>query len=288
MVQSDWGDWFVHHEIEAVEPDGLSIWFIGCNGFVLRSPETTVYIDPYFGGSHPPRLLRMAPVPLHPEAARRCDGILVTHEHIDHMHPPSFQPLVENTGAEVYAPRESWAETQDTLDPEIMHGHDHVVEPGDKFTIGDLTIHVRGGHDPDARGEVTYVIEHAAGTFFHGGDTRYGDTLDQIGAEFDIDLGVLAMGSEVKQYYPGPDELVERRKVYMDHDEVIEAANALAIDRLAPSHYRMWKEVSADPSVLHDHAASFAYPRIIEQIEVGDRLEIATPGIVPRQVLDRE
>lgn len=288
MVQSDWGDWFLHNEIEAVEPDGLSIWFIGCNGFIVRSAETTVYIDPYFGGSDPPRLLRMAPVPLHPAAARRCDGILVTHEHVDHMHPPSFLPLVESTGADLYAPRESWAATQDAIDEASITGHKHVVEPGDGFSIGDLTIHVREGHDPDARGEVTYVIEHATGTFFHGGDTRYSDSLERIGTEFDIDLGVLAMGSEVKQYYPARDELVDRRKVYMDHDEVIQAANALGLDRLAPSHYRMWKEVSADPSVLHDHAASFPYPRIIEQIEVGDRLEIERPGIVPRRVLDRD
>jgi len=287
MVHSDWGDWFVTEEIEAVEPDGLSIWYLGCNGFVLRSPETTVYVDPYFGGSVPPRLLRMDPVPIDPEAVTLCDAVLVTHEHLDHMHPPSYLPLVRNARADVYAPRTAWEDPVVTVDRDDVEGGDHEVAPGNTVTVGDLTIHVRGGNDPDAIGEVTYVVEHESGTFFHGGDSRVADAFDDIGSEFDIDLGVLAMGSEARQYYPEQDELRERRKVYMDHDEVIEAANALKLNRLAPSHYTMWKGVGADPSVLRDHATTFDYPRVIEEIAVGDRVDIDSLGIVPRRVLDR-
>jgi L-ascorbate 6-phosphate lactonase len=95
MVHATWGDWFVREELEAVEPSGLSVWHLGCNGFALRTPETTVYVDLYFGDGNPPRLLRLPAAPMDPADATRCDAVLVTHEHRDHMYPPSYEPLVE-------------------------------------------------------------------------------------------------------------------------------------------------------------------------------------------------
>jgi len=72
----------------------------------------------------------------------------------------------------------------------------------------------------------------------------------------------------------------------MDEDEVIEAASALSIDRLVPTHHGMWKGVGADPAALSTHAASFEHPRVIEPIEVGDRFDVDRPGIVPPRVLE--
>ena len=285
MVSSDWEDWFLKNELELVDPEGLSIWFIGCNGFVLRSPEATIYIDPYFGGSVPPRLLRMAPVPFDPNEVTLCDAIFVTHEHLDHMHPPSYMPIAQNTDAEVYAPQTAWEEAAPRDDRNNLGDRAQVITEGNTIEVGDLSIHVREGNDPDAIEEVTFVVEHPAGTFFHGGDSRVSKNFNELGSEFDIDLGVLAMGSEARQYYPDRDELCERRKVYMDYDEVVESANALQLDRVAPSHYRMWKGVGADPAVLRHHISSFDYPRVVEEIEVGDRLEIDSPGVVPPRVL---
>ncbi len=284
MVHATWGDWFVQEEVEAVEPEGLSIWFVGCNGFVVRSAKTTLYIDPYFGDGRPPRLLRMEPIPIDPTAVTRCDAILVTHEHLDHMHPPSYRPLVRDVGATIHAPTACYEDGDCLVHRTELKGRDRVVQPGDEFDIGDITVQVRPGNDPDALEEVTYVVEHDAGTFFHGGDSRFAGAFDRIGEEFDIDVGVLAMGSVGRQYFSDVDE-VRTRKVYMDEDEVIEAANALQLDRLAPSHYGMWKGVGMDLGALRGHAASFEYPRVIEPIETGDRFDVATPGIVPLRSL---
>ena len=40
---------FVGDKIEAADPDGLSIWYLACNGFILRTASMTMYLDPYFG-----------------------------------------------------------------------------------------------------------------------------------------------------------------------------------------------------------------------------------------------
>jgi L-ascorbate 6-phosphate lactonase len=133
MVHSDWGEWFVTDELEAVDPDGLSIWFVGCNGFVLRSPETTLYVDPYFGGSVPPRLLRMDPVPVDPAAVTLCDAVLVTHEHIDHMHPPSYGPVVNDLGADLYATDACYDRPDFGGDLRVPASQRRVVEPGAVF-----------------------------------------------------------------------------------------------------------------------------------------------------------
>lgn len=288
MAKSTWGEWFIHEELEAVTPSGVSVWYLGCNGFVLRSATTTLYIDPYFGGSIPPRLLRMDPIPVDPSLVTECDAVFVTHEHLDHLHPPSYLPLIENGGADIYATQTAWDNpVRDDVEIDPIQDNVHAVAPGDTVTQGDITVHVRAGNDPDATGEVTYVFTHPAGTFFHGGDSRVAESFSDIGEEFDISLGVLAMGSEARQYYPDRDELVERRKVYMDHDEVIHAANLLELDRLAPSHFRMWKGVEADPAALAQHAASFDYPHVIEPVQVGDRLDLDSPGIVPQQTLQQ-
>jgi L-ascorbate 6-phosphate lactonase len=46
MIAPTWSEWFVRDEVEGTEPSGLSIWYLGCNGFVLRTAEATVYLDP--------------------------------------------------------------------------------------------------------------------------------------------------------------------------------------------------------------------------------------------------
>lgn len=282
MVHSTWGEWFVRSAIEGSDPapGGLDVWYVGCNGFVLRTTETTVYVDPYFGDGSPPRLLRMDPVPVDPSAVTECDAVLVTHEHLDHMHPPSYRPLVCGLGADLFASPACYGDADCEVRRDELDGRDHEVRVGDEFAVGDLIVHVRAGDDPDAVGERTFVVEHASGTFFHGGDSRVADAFDGIGDEFDINLGVLAMGSVGRQYFPDADEW-RTRKVYMDEDEVVEAANALELDRLAPSHHDMWKGVGVDTAVLSSHAASFEYPRVVEPIETGDRLTLDESGIAP-------
>jgi L-ascorbate 6-phosphate lactonase len=41
-----------------------------------------------------------------------------------------------------------------------------------------------------------------------------------------------------------------------------------------PSHWDMWRGLTADPKVLHHHAKSFEHPRRLELVEIGDRVEL--------------
>jgi len=277
MTASDWSDW-LPRAIADADPDGVAVWYLGCNGFVLKGAAgTTLFVDPYVGLGDPPRTIRMIPVPFDPEDVAAADAVLATHEHTDHVHGPSQAPILANTGASLHAPADSlavarededWPATYDVDDDQFVE-----VATGDTFDVGEFTVHVEPAHDPDATQPVSYVVEHDAGTFFHGGDTKPSDAFERVGEAYDVDLGVLAFGT-VGQIPDKETREPTRTRWYNDENQVIEAANALQLDRLLPSHWDMWKGLTGDPTVLHEHANSFAHPRSLEVVEIGDRVDL--------------
>ena len=277
MSTSDWDDWLVR-EIEHADPDALAAWYLGCNGFVVKAGDgTTIWIDPYVGLGDPPRTVRMIPVPFDPDDVEQADAVLATHEHTDHVHGPSQAAILESTGAQFFAPDDSLAVAREDEDWQGDHeiADDQFVEvaEGDTFEIGDVTVHVEFAHDPDATHPVSYVIEYGDATLFHGGDTKPHDDFDELGEAYDVDLGILAFGTIGTIDDKETGEPV-RTKWYNTENQVVEAASDLQFDRLLPSHWDMWKGLTADPKVLHHHAKSFAYPRDLAIVEIGDRVDL--------------
>ncbi|WP_396612524.1 MBL fold metallo-hydrolase [Haloferax sp. S1W] len=277
MTESDWSDW-LPRAVESADPETVAIWYLGCNGFVLKGSEgTTVFIDPYVGLGDPPRTVRMVPVPFDPEDVTEADAVLATHEHTDHVHGPSQAPILENTGATFVAPDDSLSVAYDDEtwfdDYDLSEDQFEEVSEGDTIEIGEFTVHVEPAYDPDATHPVSYVFEHESGTFFHGGDTKPADEFTDIGERYDIDLGVLAFGTVGNIADKETGEPV-RTKWYNDENQIIEAASDLDLDRLLPSHWDMWKGMTSDPKVLHHHAKSFAAPRSLELVEIGDRVDL--------------
>ena len=282
-IRSTWEPWFVQSHVEGADPDGLALWYLGCNGFVLRTSEVTVYVDPYFGpGTDRGPTVRMIPVPMDPSWANLCDAVVVTHEHTDHFHPPSYEPLLDadTDEATLYASQGTFENP--SYDGEVVLDgiDDEIVAAGESFDVGDLTFHARYGNDDSPSEPLAFVVEHESGTFFHGGDGTGGDSFRSVGEEFDIDLGALAFGTAGTYYPGGPDDT---RALYMDENEVIAAANQLELDRLIPTHWDMWNGFGGDPKCLHDHARTFEYPRVVEPAKIGDRLDVSRPGIVRPQ-----
>ncbi|WP_415382108.1 MBL fold metallo-hydrolase [Halosimplex sp. TS25] len=272
---SDWGDW-LPRAIEDASPDTVAVWYLGCNGFVLKASDgTTVLIDPYVGTGRPPRTIRMIPVPFDPEDIADADAIFGTHEHVDHVHGPSQGPVLANTGAEYYTTDsghdviadEDWTSHWDVSDDQLNE-----ISEGDTIEVGAFTVHVEPANDPDAEHPVSLVFEHEAGTFFHGGDARPGE-FEQVGTDYDIDVGALAFGAIGNIPDKETGEPV-RTQWYNTENMIVEAANDLRLDTLVPTHWDMWKGMRTEPTVLHNHAASFDYPETLEIVEIGDRFDL--------------
>jgi L-ascorbate 6-phosphate lactonase len=275
MVTSDWGDWLPRAVAEA-DPDGIALWYLGCNGFFAKAGDTTLLIDPYLGTGDPPSTVRMIPVPFDPEDVREADAVLATHEHTDHVHGPSQAPVLANTGAAYLAPEASLAvvdedDWTDRWDCEADQFRE--VSEGEELAVGAFTVHVEPANDPDATHPVSYVLEAGGRTVVHGGDARPGEPFERIGEAYDPDVGILAFGSSGMV----PDkETREPRytKWYSDENEVVEAASQLRVDRLVPTHWDTWKGLTADPAAVRDHARSFEHPGRVDVVEIGDRLDV--------------
>jgi L-ascorbate 6-phosphate lactonase len=272
-VHSDWDDW-LPQRIAAAAPDGLTVWYLGCNGVACKAADgTTVFVDPYCGTGSPPRTVRMVPIPFDPADVERADAVLATHEHSDHVHGPTQAPLVAR-GAAYHAPDESlavvseenWVGTYD-LDADRFRG----VAAGDVLTVGGITVHVRGGDDPDAVDPVSYVLEYDGRTFFHGGDARPGAPFERVGRRHDVDLAALAFGSSG---YVGEGADRSYTTWYSDESEVVRAAEQVGATRLLPTHWDMWRGLTADPSAVVDHARSFESPDSVEIARIGDAVTV--------------
>jgi L-ascorbate 6-phosphate lactonase len=278
MVHSDWGDWLPAAVADA-SPEGVAVWYLGCNGFVLKGTGgTTLFVDPYLGTGDPPRTVRMIPVPFDPRDVTEADAVFATHEHTDHVHGPSQAPILANTGAEFYAPDDSVAVARDEdewHDRYAVSGDQYnEVAEGDTLEVGEFTVHVEVAHDPDATHPVSYVFEHDAGTVFHGGDTKPSEEFAALGERYDIDLGILAFGT-VGNIPDKQTREPKRTRWYNDENQAVRAASDLQFDRFLPSHWDMWKGLTADPTSLVHHARSFEYPERLELVEIGDRVDVA-------------
>jgi L-ascorbate 6-phosphate lactonase len=94
------------HDLE-LEANQAALWFLGQAGYIIRSTEVTVAIDPYLSDSvrtTAPEFGRLVPVPLEPEDLA-VDLYLVTHDHSDHLDPETIRRYRHKENTRFVAPR---------------------------------------------------------------------------------------------------------------------------------------------------------------------------------------
>jgi L-ascorbate 6-phosphate lactonase len=70
-------------QAERVPVGVIALWWLGQASFVLKAPDTTVYIDPYLQ----PSKARLTLPPFPPEAVTNAEVVVLTHDHLDHVDP---------------------------------------------------------------------------------------------------------------------------------------------------------------------------------------------------------
>ena len=128
-------------EIENNTPkEGILLQALGGPSFVYRTPQTTIWIDPYFSGtpdSMAAITYKATPIPVNPEEVNLGDIIISTHSHVDHCHGGTILPILAHTQAFCVAPSSSVKRMRaDGVDESRIRQ----VKAGDEFEFRDVTV----------------------------------------------------------------------------------------------------------------------------------------------------
>lgn len=277
----EWGTW-LNEEIDAevVQPGNVAMWWLGCVGVWLKTEnDTNIAVDLWFGNGkrtqkvsemlpyHQMRNmmgvkalqpnLRGAPIVYDPFAVTKCDAVLSTHYHNDHIDPFFAAAVIKNCKEDVpfIGPLEcvkkwiSWGVPEERC---------KVVKPGDVIKVKDTTIHVLDSYDrtclvttklnedidgicPTNMDEkaVNYLFETPAGNIYHTGDSHYSICYAEIGKKYNVDV---VFGSYGENPIGCQDKMTS-----VDICRMAEACNAKVV---IPLHYDVWTNMKADPEEI--------------------------------------
>lgn len=233
--------------------DGIILWSLSGPSFALRTPESLVYIDPYFGGNPAPEQYRTTAVPINPEEIRITNVVLSTHEHLDHCHNETLLPIQENTSSLFIGPSSSikmmkgWGMDEKRI---------RELKSKDRLKIKDLNILALPAYDPNEPHAITFLVSVQGINIFFGGDTSLNQEMESIGNKYEIDIAVLSYG----------------RTWYMSASEMIEFAGALRPKLLLPMHWELWRGHTGNLMALFKAIEGKKLAFQIELLMIGDYL----------------
>lgn len=166
-----------------VAPGSLRVWWIGQEGFVIKSSRQIVYIDPYLS-DYCERVTRGKPnehvlitrPPLQPSDVDHADVILCTHDHADHLDPDGIPAIARSS------PRARFVVPRCALKTMLRLGvaADRIatLAGDDNLAIGGLEVrtipamHETFDRDPEKGFPyLSYILTLEGKNLFHAGDT---------------------------------------------------------------------------------------------------------------------
>ena len=87
-----------------VEPGRIACWWLGQEGYALKTHNVVAYIDPYLSDyaeritrGKPNEHVRMTPPPLLASDVDHADWVLATHDHADHIDPDGIPVIARQS-----------------------------------------------------------------------------------------------------------------------------------------------------------------------------------------------
>jgi len=267
-----------------VEPGNLHIWWIGQEGFVLKSCRQIIYIDPYLSdyaekmtAGKPDEHVRIKPAPLKPEDVTHADLVFCTHDHADHIDPEGIPIIAHASPRARFIVPECARATMRSL--RISDERLHTLRGDDELSSDGIRVHaIPAKHEQFDRHPRTgypylsYVIQIDGITVFHAGDTiPYQGQVERL-SKHRIDLALLPIN--------GRDE--PRHALGLEGnftcEEAVQFALDIGADLTIPMHYDLFTlntvdvnefRLAADKRRLRylvmEHAGSIHFP-----LEVND------------------
>lgn len=156
------------------EPEA-ALWWLGQAGYLLRSDQLLIGIDPYLTDSAAGKnreFTRTFPPPLAPESLS-VDIMIITHDHGDHLDPETLGRYPDKSTTRFIGPRHVARRLRSLGIPTERIT---VVEAGDRWEMAGVTITgvFALPTGPDVLDTTGYLISFANGrSVYHTSDTSY-------------------------------------------------------------------------------------------------------------------
>lgn len=158
-----------------LSPSQAAIWWLGQAGYIIRSSDIAVAIDPYLSDSAAagaPEFTRLYPAPIQPEDLA-VDIYITTHDHLDHLDPGTLSEYQHKQDTWFVAPSLTARKLVETGIPEhriVM------INVGESKTIEGLEVSgiFALPTGPDVLDTTGYHIKFANGrNVYHTSDTQF-------------------------------------------------------------------------------------------------------------------
>lgn len=161
----------------------LWIWWIGQAGYVIKSQDLIIYIDPYLSDcaeritrGKANEHVRINPAPMQPADVNHADLVLCTHDHMDHVDPDAIPVIARESREAHFVVPEAARDLMQTfgIDAERIH----TLRGDDSLVVKGVEVHsVPAKHeeldeDPlKGYPYLSYIIKLEGHTLLHCGDT---------------------------------------------------------------------------------------------------------------------
>lgn len=237
--------------------ESIAFWNLGQAGILLKGKEEDglLCIDPYLTHSIEDRnpeteFKRAFPPVVDPAMLHDLDGVLVTHDHDDHLDLPSIKEIarVSESRFGIPAPLISLVEGQ------VENKSIHPTKDGESFMIKGFKITPISSAHPDCKTDslgnhvfLGYLIEVNGIRIYHSGDTFVTSELIEKVKKLKPHVAFLPIN--------GGDYFRTSRGIIgnMNYREAADFSAMVGIDLIVPIHYDMFPNNRENPAYFVDY-----------------------------------